>query len=176
MTTTSKEYAEALFELAVGAGQTKETIDGLATVVGALLQTPEYRDMLSSPAIAKDERIAALDAAFRGKIPDVLLWVLRMMVSRGHVRDVMKMAEDYEALARQHQGESVAKVTSALELKEADAVALRQKLEKKFGRKVIMNFRVDLRLIGGIRVEIDGRVIDGSLRNKLDQIKDVMNA
>jgi len=99
-----------------------------------------------------------------------------MMVARGHVRDVQKMAADYESLARQYQGESVAKVTSALELKEADAVALRQKLEQKFGRKVIMNFQVDPRLIGGIRVEIDGRVIDGSLRNKLDQIKDVMNA
>ena len=176
MTTTSKEYAAALFELSVGANQTKETMDGLETVVSALLQTPAYRDLLASPAISRVVRIQALDAAFRGKIPDVLLWTLRMMISRGHVKDVDKMARDYMALVRGYRGESIAKVTSAVEMKEADAAILRQKLEQRFHRTVIMQFEVDPRLIGGLRVELDGKVIDGSLRNKLDQIKDVMNA
>ena len=85
MTTTSREYAEALFELAVQAGLTKETSDGLETVISALLQTPAYRALLASPAIAKEERLNALDSTFRGKIPDILLAILRMMVSRGHV-------------------------------------------------------------------------------------------
>ena len=61
-------------------------------------------------------------------------------------------------------------------LKEAEAVALRAKLEKKLARKVTLQFRVNPELIGGIRVEADGRVIDGSIRNKLDEIKEVMNA
>ena len=61
-------------------------------------------------------------------------------------------------------------------LKEAETVALRAKLEKKLSKTVIMQFRVDPELIGGIRVEVDGRVIDGSIRNKLDEIKEVMNA
>ena len=50
MTTTSREYAEALFELAVQAGLTKETSDGLETVISALLQTPAYRALLAHPA------------------------------------------------------------------------------------------------------------------------------
>ena len=83
MTTTSREYAEALFELAVQAGLTKETSDGLETVISALLQTPAYRALLASPAIAKEERLNALDSTFRGKIPDILLAILRMMVSDG---------------------------------------------------------------------------------------------
>ena len=53
MTTTSKEYAAALFELSVGANQTKEPMDGLETVVSALRQTPASRDLLASPAIRK---------------------------------------------------------------------------------------------------------------------------
>ena len=67
-------------------------------------------------------------------------------------------------------------VTSAVPLKEAEAVALRAKLEKKLARKVTLQFRVNPELIGGIRVEADGRVIDGIIRNKLDEIKEVMNA
>ena len=176
MTTTSREYAEALFELAVQADQTKETSDGLETVVSALMQTPEYRALLASPAIGKADRLAALDEAFRGKIPDVLLGILRMMVSRGHVSALTGMARDYDELARGYRGESIAVVTSAVPLKEAETVALRAKLEKKLGRKVTLQCREDPDLIGGIRVEVDGRIIDGSIRNKLEEIKEVMNS
>ena len=176
MTTTSREYAAALFELAVQAGVTKETSEGLETVVSALMQTPAYRALLASPAIGKEERLAALDTAFRGKIPDILLAILRMMVSRGHISSINGMARDYEELARGYRGESMAVVTSAVPLKEAETVALRAKLEKRLGRQVVLQCRVNPDLIGGIRVEVDGRVIDGSIRNKLEEIKEVMNA
>ena len=176
MTTTSREYAEALFELDVQAGLTKETSEGLETVISALLQTPAYKALLASPAIPKEERLSALDSTFRGKIPDILLAILRMMVSRGHVSALNGMARDYDELARGYRGESIAVVTSAVELKEAETVALRAKLEKKLNRKVILQCRVNPELIGGIRVEVDGRIIDGSIRNKLEEIKEVMNA
>ena len=176
MTTTSREYAEALFELAVQANQTKETSDGLETVVSALLQTPEYQALLASPAIGKEERLNALDTAFRGKIPDILLAILRMMVSRGQIAALNGMARDYEEMARGYRGESMAIVTSAVPLKEAETVALRAKLEKKLARKITLQCVTDPDLIGGIRVEVDGRVIDGTIRNKLDEIKEVMNS
>ena len=176
MTTTSREYAEALFELAAQENCLKETQDGLVTVVSALRQTPAYADLLSSPAIGKEERLAALSETFGETIPRVLLGVLRMMVSRGHVRLLESMAREYRELAMEASGESMAEVTSAVPLKEAEAVALRTRLEKKFNRRVILRCRVDPSLIGGMRVEIDGRVIDGSIRNKLQEIKEVMKA
>ena len=173
MTTTSKEYAEALFELAAGDQVLQETSDGLVTVISALEQTPEYRQLLSSAAVGKAARIEALENAFRGKIPDVLLGVLRMMVSRGHVSALDGMAREFEELSRQYRGESVALVTSAVPLKEAEAI--RAELEKRFGRQISLRCELDPSLIGGVRVEVEGRVIDGSIRNKLEQIKDVMN-
>ena len=176
MTTTSREYAEALFELAVQGNVTEETSEGLETVISALMQTPDYKAMLASPAISKEERLAALDTAFRGKVPDILLAILRMMVARGQVSAIDGMARDYEAFARVFRGESIAYVTSAVPLKEAETVALRAKLEKRLARKIVLQCRVDPALIGGVRVEVDGRVIDGSIRNKLDEIKEVMNA
>ena len=175
MTTTSKEYAEALFELAAGEQVLEETSDGLVTVISALQQTPEYRQLLASAAVGKAARIEALEGAFRGKIPNVLLGVLRMMVSRGHMSALDGMAREYEELSREYRGESIALVTSAVPLKEAEAVAIRAELEKRFARRVILRCELDPNLIGGVRVEVEGRVIDGSIRNKLEQIKDVMN-
>ncbi len=175
MTTTSKEYAEALFELAAGENVLEETSDGLVTVISALEQTPEYRKLLASAAIGKAERLQALDDAFAGKIPKVLMGVLRMMISRGHIGGLDRMAREFEELSRQYRGETVARVLSAVPLKEAEAVAIRTELEKRFGRLITLRCEVDPRLIGGVRVEAEGRVIDGSIRNKLEQIKDVMN-
>jgi F-type H+-transporting ATPase subunit delta len=176
MTTTSKEYAEALFELAVSDEQTEEVSAGLETVISAIRQTPEYGKLLASAAIGKEARIAALDEAFSGKVPKALMGVLRMMVARGHISSLEAMAREYDELARQYHGEVVARVTSAVPLKEAEAVAIRQTLEKKLSRRVTLRCRIDPSLIGGVRVEADGKVIDGSIRNKLEQIKDVMNS
>ena len=175
MTTTSKEYAVALFELAAGENVIGETLDGLETVISAMRQTPEYRQLLASAAIGKNERLKALDDAFDGKVPRVLMGVLRMMVSRGHIGAVEQMARDYEELSREYRGESVARVLSAVPLKEAEAVAIRAELEKRFGHPIIIHCETDPSLLGGVRVEVEGRVIDGSIRNKLEQIKDVMN-
>ena len=175
MTTTSKEYAEALFELAAGEHVLEETSDGLVTVISALQQTPEYRSLLASAAIGKAERLKALDDAFAGKVPNVLMGVLRMMISRGHVSALDHMVREYEELSRQYRGESTARVLSAVPLKESEAVALRAELEKRFARKLTLRCETDPSLIGGIRVEVEGRVIDGSIRNKLEQIKEVMN-
>ena len=85
MTTTSKEYAQALFALAAEAGVTRETMDGLVTVQSALMQMPEYRLFLQSPAIEKKERTGALEAAFRGKIPEILLVLLSGKDSRARL-------------------------------------------------------------------------------------------
>ena len=176
MTTTSREYAEALFELAVQDSLTEETSGGLETVISAMKQTPEFRSLLSSAAISRENRLNALEAAFRGKVPDVLMAVLRMMVAKGHVREIGAMAREYEDLVRQYVGVSLAEVTSAVPLKETEAVVLRRELEKRLGHAVTLRCRLDPSLIGGVRVEVDGRVIDGSIRNKLEQIKDVIDA
>jgi F-type H+-transporting ATPase subunit delta len=175
MTTTSKEYAVALFELATGENVLEETSDGLETVISAMRQTPEYRQLLASAAIGKAERLQALDDAFNGKVPRVLMGVLRMMVARGHIGSLDQMARDYEELRREYRGESMARVLSAVPLKESEAVAIRAELEKRFGHGISIQCEVDPSLIGGVRVEVEGRVIDGSIRNKLEQIKDVMN-
>ena len=175
MTTTSKEYAEALFELAAGENVLEETSDGLVTVISALKQMPEYRSLLASAAISKADRLKALDDAFAGKVPNVLMGVLRMMVSRGHISALDNMVREYEELNRDYRGESTARVLSAVPLKESEAMAIRKELERRFGHTVVVECETDPSLIGGVRVEVDGKVIDGSIRNKLEQIKDVMN-
>ena len=176
MTHTSREYAEALYELAAEQGQEDAWGEKLREVEDALRAEPGFLNLLASPAIPREERMDALSAAFQDRIPLPMLVLLRMMVYRGHARSLPQMAEDYRALARDRRGEAVARVTSAVALKPEEAEALRTKLEKRFGRKMTLDCQVDPSLLGGIRVETEGRVLDGTLRARLQEIKEVMES
>lgn len=175
MTQTSREYAEALFELAAEENRTDDYADALETVKQALEDNPGFLNLLASPAISREERMDALSAAFQDKIPLSMLVLLRMMVFRGHARNLPRMIESYRELARERRGESEAKVFSAVELTETERNALKEKLEKRFGHRMILDCQVDPGLLGGIRVETEGRVLDGTLRARLQEIKEVMD-
>ena len=176
MTTTGREYAEALFELAAEENSIAETGEGLAMVNAVMAETPAWRAMLSSPAIPRETRLGALDEALRGRVPDILMGVLRMMISRGHAGALDEMAREYDQLARDARGEAMARVTSAVPLSGSEQEKLKERLEKKFQRKITLQCTVDPSLLGGIRAEVEGTVIDGSIKNKLDQIKEVMHS
>ena len=176
MTHISREYAEALFGLAEEEGKTEEYAGAVELADAALREQPGFLELLASPAISREERMDTLSAAFREKIPLSMLVLLRMMIFRGHARMIPRMMADYRDLAREHRGESLAAVTSAVELTESQKDALREKLEKRFGRRMILDCRVDPALLGGIRVETEGRVLDGTLRTRLQEIKEVMDS
>ena len=176
MTHISREYAEALLALAEEEGKTEEYGAALELAEAALREQPGFLELLASPAISREERMNTLSDAFRDQIPLSMLVLLRMMIFRGHARMIPRMMEDYRDLARERRGESLAQVTSAAELTENQKNALREKLEKRFGRRMILECRVDPALLGGIRVETEGRVLDGTLRTRLQEIKEVMDS
>lgn len=176
MTHTSREYAEALFELAAEEGKTEEYAAALEEVDQALKENPGFLQLLASPAISREERMDALSAATQERIPMSMLVLLRMMVFRGHARSLRQMIESFRVLARERRGESEAMVYSAVPLTEGEREALRQKLEKRFGHRMVLNCQVDPALLGGVRVETEGRVLDGTLRTRLEEIKEVMES
>ena len=176
MTQTSKEFAEALIELAMGDGNTEEVSAALDLIEREMAENPGYLPLLASPALSREERKASLAQVFGERIPRTALAVLQMMVSRGHAREIGEMIRAWRMLEREHRGESIAKVTSAVELTEREKNALQKRLDHMFSRKMILQYTVDPALIGGIRVEAEGRVMDGSLQSRLRQIKEVMDS
>ena len=176
MTQTSKEYAGALFTLALADGNTEEVSAALDLAEKEIAENAAYLATLASPAIPREERMRALTEALGDSVPKTVLALLRMMVSRGQIRHLAEVIRAFRALAREHRGESIARVISAVPLREEELTALMAKLEKIFSRKMVPECTVDPSLIGGIRVETEGRVLDGSIRNRLEQIKEVMDS
>ena len=176
MTETSRSYADALFSLASEAGAISETLTALRSACDELNQTEGALDLLASPAIPKDERLAVLEQAFEGKLPGHVLNLMCVMCGNGCIRELDDCLAAYTELHDAAMKLSTAQVTSAVALTAEQKAALTAQLTKKLGRNIRLECDVDPSIMGGMIVRVDGKVIDGSIRHKLQQIKEVMNS
>ncbi len=174
MTQTSKEYAEALFSLAAEENMLNDVSKGLNLVLAQLRGNPEYVDFLASPNIPIVDRLKAIDEAFADSVCEYVISFLKILCEKGSVRNVYKIILDFEGLYQASQGIATARVISAVSLKKAEKEKLQHKLEKMCGKKVVMECIVSKAILGGMIVYIDGKVLDGSLKRRLHDIKEVI--
>lgn len=170
-----KEYAMALFSLAQETDAVNEISEALDTVSAVMKENPEYTDFLASPNIPKSERAAAIEQAFSGSVPEHVVSFLSILCDRGRIRNLSECISEYRQLCDAANRISVAEISSAVELTENEKSALTKKLEKLCGNSVVLNCTVDPSLIGGMVVSVDGRIIDGSIRHRLHELKEVMH-
>ncbi|MBQ1389568.1 MAG: ATP synthase F1 subunit delta [Clostridia bacterium] len=174
MTETSKEYAEALFALALEEGITEEISESLKIVLSQFRANPMYADFLASPNITVNDRVNAIDEAFSGSVHEYVLSFLKLLCRKDSIRCMYKAIYDYEDLFRESKGIAHARVISAVPLKSDEKTKLKAKLESLTGKKVEMECIHSSSVLGGIVVYVDGRVLDGSLRRRLHDLKEVI--
>lgn len=175
MAQISREYAEALFALAAEFNAADEYAAALDTVLAAFGENPEYMDFLASPSIPKAERIGALEAVFSDAVPEHIVSFLSLLCERGRIREFGGCVNEYKLLLDASKHISSARVISAVELTDSEKEKLQAKLEKMSGQTVILECSVDESLLGGIIIEMDGKVMDGSVRSRLKEVKEVIS-
>lgn len=174
MTDVMREYASALFELACEEGSTEETGRALRDVQALMTRYPAWLETLSCPAVDAANRERALEEALGGRVPGVVLSFLKLLSRRGRMSQLGRAAEEYDALCRSARNEKEALVKSAVPLTDGQKEALRARLEKRLGGTVRMQCVCDPALIGGLTVTVDGQVLDGSVKKRLSDMKEVV--
>lgn len=172
----SKQYAEAIFELACEEACEDTVMTALESVCAVFDQNPEYMDLVSSPAIPLAERCAILESTFSGAFPEMVVSLVGLMCEKGRIGALADCVREYRRLLDVRRSVVEAHVISAVPLTEGEISALKQKLEKKSGGTVNLSCEVDPAIMGGIIVKMQGAIMDGSLRQRLREVKDVMKA
>lgn len=175
MSNIGKEYGTALFMLAHEQNMLPACADGMQTVGKTFIDHPAYPELLASPNIPLSERLAALQTAFAEAVPDSVLSFLQLLCEKGRINSFFEAANEYQNLLNAHDRIAKATVTSAVALTDAEKEKLRLKLEQLSHGKIELTYTIDPALLGGLIIEWDGKVLDGSLRQRLRDIKDVMN-
>ena len=171
----SKEYAAALFELGCESGEEQALMEALENIKALFEQTPDYMALVSSPAVPLNERLAALGECLEGRFAEHAVSFVLLLCEKGRMRSFFECVEEYRRLLDAKNARTVAHVTSAAELTEAQKRSLVERLERTSGAKVTLECEIDPSLLGGVIVNMDGRIMDGSVRRRLLEIKEVMN-
>ena len=174
MTEISKEYASALFSLAGEKHCEDAWSESLRRVSALFAQYPEYPALLASPDVPVEEREQLITRALGGAEPEEIVSFLRLLMRRGRIRLLPACQAEYEKLLHIKEKISTAKLTSAAPLTEEERSRVIRQLEKLSGHSVLLTCEVDPALLGGAVVEMDGRVMDGSVRGRLREMKEVI--
>lgn len=170
-----REYTEAIFALSCEEGANEKYLDALHLANDVFSKNGEYTDLLLSPSIPLDERRALIEEAFSGYLPECVLSFVKLLCERGHIGHFGECVAEFERMYKELGRECEVKVVSAVELTDDEKNGLTRKLEKLIGKRIDAEYVLDSALIGGMIVYANGKVIDGSIKGRLNDVKDVID-
>jgi F-type H+-transporting ATPase subunit delta len=168
-------YAAALFELAEQQNEVAKVEADLAAVQRLLDQSEDLVRLVRSPVFSSDEQVKALGAVLaKAGIGGTAANFVKLLARNRRLFAVGDTIKAYHAMAAKARGEVAAEVTSAHPLTPAQLDALRETLKSSAGKSIAVTAKVDPSLLGGLVVKIGSRMIDSSLRTKLQTLKVAM--
>ena len=176
MTQFAKLYGGSLFDLAAEEGADGAILDQLEECLSLLRDNTDYLKLLSTPSLPKKERCGLLDQALRGSVHQYLLNFLKILCERGQLGQLSQCAAAYRQKYNQAHGILEATAVSAVALTDDQALRLRQKLESVTGKQIRLRCKVDPAVLGGIRLDIDGTELDGTVQSRLAGLRGAIAA
>jgi F-type H+-transporting ATPase subunit delta len=168
-------YATALFELALEASSIDAVLADLQKFDGLLAESADLTRLVRSPVFAADTQSKAIAAVIdRAGIVGLAAQFLKVLTQNRRLFAVRDVIKAYGALVARHKGEVTAKVTVAEPLSEAHQTEIENTLNAVTGKDVRVDVRVDPSIIGGLIVKLGSRMVDSSLRTKLNGLRIAM--
>jgi len=168
-------YATALFDLAQETNAIDAVKADLDRFDGLVAESADLRRLVRSPVFSADEQSQALSAVLdRAGIGGIALKFLKLVTANRRLFAVRDMIRAFHKQVAAHKGEATAEVTVAEALKDEHLGALRAALKSVSGKDVDLDIKVDPAIIGGLVVKLGSRMVDTSLRTKLNAIRHAM--
>ena len=170
MAVAQRMYARALFQAAREEERLEQVAADLAELARALDEVPELRALLRNPQIDPSEKAALLDQLTAGG-DELVRNFVRLVSEKGRAGELSEMSAELEALVAREQNRLALELTTAYELSEDEARSIVDKIQHASGRIVEATRSVDPGLIGGIVLQVGSFRADGSIRGRLERLR-----
>lgn len=170
MTQTGRLYGGSLYDLAAEEQLTDIYLEEMQAIRDLFRENPEYLGLLSEPALAKEERLGLIETAFGNQAQRYLVNFLKILCERGLLKEFAGCTEEFTRRYNLEHGIAEAVVTSAVDLTEAQINALKERLEKMSGKKVSLSCKKDPSVVAGLRVELEGKQLDGTVQGRMSDL------
>jgi F-type H+-transporting ATPase subunit delta len=168
--TVARRYAVAVFQLADEQHAVEAVGRDLHVLSDAVYEDQTTKGFFLSPVIDRKEKEHVLAAAFSGKAHDVAMHTLLLLVRKRRESLLAEIVRQYDALQLQARGEEPLTITSAKQLSADELRSLVGRLEKLYGKKFSVTQTVQPNLIGGVRIMMGDRRIDGTVEGRLEEL------
>ena len=173
MSALAEGYAAAFLEVARAEGAVGIVGNELATFAGAFEGSPQLQSALTDNFLPVERRQTVVSELL-GSTSPVTANLVSMLVGAGRAKDIPAVASAFLSRAASEQGRVSGEVRTAHPLSLDQQAGLTEAIEKSTGKKVVLTFLVDPSVLGGVVTTIGDTVIDGSIRNRLEQLKAVL--
>lgn len=171
----AQRYATAIFELSRDDGSLDRVAADFAALKTLLAQSADLKRLVRSPLFSRDDQARAMKLVLdRAGASSLCSNFVLLLARKRRLFALSGIIRAFEGLLAKHRGEIEAEVTSARALSPAETAALETALNAKLGRRPRLSTHVDPRLLGGLKVKLGSRMIDTSLRTKLDGLRAAM--
>jgi F-type H+-transporting ATPase subunit delta len=171
--TIARRYGSALADVVLKTGETETVNAELLQWEAMIGSNAELSEVFANPAIPHPQKVGVLEKLIeRAKPSKTTANFLRVLLRNDRLTELAEINRRFAAEIEERRGIVAAEVTSARELREDERAELRSNLEKLTGRQIKLNFQVDNNLIGGVVTRIGSTVYDGSVKTKLENLRE----
>lgn len=174
MTEFGREYGEGLYTLCAEEKIDQDVQKELLALKQIFRENEDFVKLLGNLSISKEERVAIADAALKGQVHEYVLNFIKILVERGAVHAFSECVSTYQDCFNRDHQVSVAEVTTAKALSEAQRKQLLNRLKAMTGKEVVIKETIDPSVMGGVLLQMDGKRYDNTIRHRLTAIKQTM--
>ena len=168
----AKRYASAIYDIAESSDKIGEIREALNILAENYNEDEEFKVFLLDPSIKYDEKVKYLHKCFDFISQDAFK-IINYLVKKGRVSLAEKIRDSYLKIYYEKNNKILVNATFTKELSDNQREALMKKLEEKYKKKIVLNLSVDEELIGGGIIKIGNKVIDGSIKSQIENIKKI---
>lgn len=175
MTQIASAYAQGLYTLAKDEGLSATILQQLDVLKKAFAEEPTFYRLLSTPSLSKEERLSVLDSSFRNRVHPYVLNFLKILTERGYAAHFDQCCAAFRTQYNEDNGILPVRAVTAVPLTQIQSEKLTEKLASITGKTVELTNRVDPDCLGGVRLDYDGKRVDGTVKNRLDKLAGLLN-
>ena len=172
MSTKVEVYARAVADIVAIEGHSSDAEDELFRFARTFEGNDELRMALSNPALPLERRLSVIDDLIGTKALNVTTAVVSFLVSAGRASDLPEIIDRFVSITTESRSHEVAEVRSAIALSDAQVQQLAAALSRSTGKQVEVKVVIDESVLGGLVARVGDTVIDGTVRHRLDQLKE----
>lgn len=173
--TIASRYAEALFQVGEESNSTENLYNELKAVVDIIKENKEFSNILKSPIVSKEDKKDLISNVFGSQINKEMLNFMKILADKDRLALIASITEAFKTLLNDKNNILEGIAMTALPMKDDELEGLQGKLSAKYNKTVILKNEVDESVLGGVLVRLGNEEIDGTVKNRLDKMKEQLS-